>query len=602
MCGIMGYIGNRSAKQIIYTGLKQMEYRGYDSAGIALLEGDVFISKAVGDTSGLNLDDLPEKSTFGIGHTRWATHGKPSVKNAHPHTFGDIVLVHNGIIDNYEDLKELIDPKKLKSDTDSEVLSALINKYFSENNDLLHATQMALSLVKGTFGVVVMSPKANREMIVARRGSPIVVGVDDGQFYVASDPTAIVNHTDKVIYLKDDQIAVINDESVDLYDIKLKHQDVSVETIDEHAKPSELGSFKSYLEKEIFEQPKSLTNLMRGRVSEDGNIVLGGPNLTDEDIVKLKHILIIGCGTAYYAGYYAKYKLEELLGIEVSVEQASEFRYRHGAYDPDTTVAIFMSQSGETADTLASVKEAKRRKIKCMGIINTVGSTIAREVDYGGIYLHAGVEVSVASSKAYSSMVSALLMFGGFLANKRGENSAIIRALAQELTALPDEIKATLNHKSQIDKIAQKLNKYHDWYYLGRNELYPVAQEGALKIMEISYTHAQGLPSGEMKHGYIALVSPKHLSVLLLPEDKLLYEKSLLALEELKARGGKVLTISTRPKEKHSDYHIELSHAGNYTDGLVYNVCLQLLALAIAEAKKLNIDKPRNLAKSVTVE
>lgn len=601
MCGIMGYVGDRPAKQIIYTGLKQMEYRGYDSAGIALFDDQVFISKAVGDTSKLDLDKLSGSATIGIGHTRWATHGKPSEINAHPHTYGDITLVHNGIIENYEQLKEHFDKRLLKSETDSEVLAGLINLYYQKSNNLLQATKEALGLVKGTFGLVVMSPKSPRRLVVARRGSPIVIGVDDNQYYVASDPSAIVHHTDRVLYLKDDQIAEISDESVDLYDIKLNQQEVSIETVNELNRPAEKGKYKSFLEKEIFEQPQSLTNLMRGRVGGEG-IVLGGPNLTDEEIINLKSIVIIGCGTAYYAGYYAKYKLEELLGIKVSIEHASEFRYRHGAYDSENTLAIFMSQSGETADTLASVKEAKRRCIKTMGIINSVGSTIAREVDRGGIYLHAGTEVSVASTKAYSSMVSALLMFGGYLADKRGGNATDIRLLAEELMALPEEIKAVLNLKPQIDKVAKQLTKFHDWYYLGRNELFPVALEGALKIMEISYVHAQGLPSGEMKHGPIALVSPKHLSILLLPEDKLLYEKGLSALAELKAREGRVFTISTRPKESLSDFHIELPHSGSYTDGLTYNVVLQLLALAIAEGKKLNIDKPRNLAKSVTVE
>ena len=602
MCGIMGYVGTRPAKQIIYTGLKQMEYRGYDSAGIALVDKELSLTKAVGDTSSLILKELSDNATIGIGHTRWATHGKPSVANAHPHTYSDITLVHNGIIENYEELKKYIDPSKLKSQTDSEVLAGVINNFYEKENDLLLATQKALALVKGTFGIVVMSVKSPRQLVVARRGSPLVIGVGNNQYYVASDPNAVVHHTNKVIYLKDDQIAQISDDSVDLFDIKLTEQEIAMETIDEVTKSAEIGSYKSFLEKEIFEQPESLTNLMRGRVNSDGTILLGGPNLDAKDIKTLKKILIIGCGTAYYAGYYAKYKLEELLGIEVSVEHASEFRYRHGAYDPATTIAIFMSQSGETADTLASVKEAKRRGIKTIGIINSVGSTIAREVDYGGIYLHAGTEVSVASTKAYSSMVGALLMLGGFLADRRGGNSADIRTLAQELTSLPDEIKAVLKLKPQIDKIAKKVQKYHDWYYLGRNEMYPVAMEGALKVMEISYVHAQGLPSGEMKHGPISLVSSKHLSILLLPEDKLLYEKGLSALHELKARNGTVFTISTRPKEKLSDYHVEVPHIGIYTDGILYNVCLQLLALAVAEGKRLNIDKPRNLAKSVTVE
>lgn len=603
MCGIMGYVGKRPAKQIIYTGIKSLEYRGYDSTGIIVIEKNKTQTiKAVGDTSKLPLDTLSSTATMGVGHTRWATHGKPSVPNAHPHTYGDVTLVHNGIIENFEDFKSEIDTSKLKSETDSEVLAGLIDRYFQENNDLLQATKFALNRVKGTFGLVILSPKAPRQLIVARRGSPIVIGVDDGQNYVASDPSAIVAHTDKVIYLKDDQIALLQDDSVEVYDLKLNQQNVATEKLDSTAKPVDIGKFASFLEKEIHEQPQSLRNLMRGRISEDGMITLGGPNLSLDDIRKLRHILIIGCGTALFAGNYAKYKLEELLGIQVSVEHASEFRYRHGAFDPDTTLAIFMSQSGETADTLASVHEAKRRQIKTMGIINAVGSTIAREVDCGGIYLHAGTEVSVASTKAYSSMVGALLMFGGYLAYHRGENFTEVRKLAVELLALPGEIEQTLKQKPQIAKIAHATKSFHDMYYLGRNELYPVALEGALKIMEVAYVHAQAYPSGEMKHGPIALISPQHLSVLLLPEDQQLYEKGISALQEIKARSGVVFTLSTRPKESGADFHILLAHTGAYTDGLIYNVYLQLYALAIAELKGVNIDKPRNLAKSVTVE
>ncbi len=599
----MGYVGKRPAKQIIYTGIKSLEYRGYDSTGIVLVENNKTVTvKAVGDTSKLPLDELPGTATMGVGHTRWATHGKPSVPNAHPHTYGDVTLVHNGIIENFEELKADIVATKLVSETDSEVLAALIDTYFQKSGDLLDATKQALNRVKGTFGLVILSPRAPRQLVVARRGSPIVIGVDDAQNYVASDPSAIVAHTDKVIYLKDDQIALLQDDSVDVYDLKLNHQQVAPETLEATAKPVTLDGFDSFLEKEIFEQPDSLRNLMRGRINDDGLITLGGPNLTLPEMRALKHLLIIGCGTALYAGNYAKYKLEELLNIQVSVEHASEFRYRHGAFDPDTTLAIFMSQSGETADTLASVIEAKRRQIKTMGIINSVGSTIAREVDRGGIYLHAGTEVSVASTKAYSSMVSALLMFGGYLAFHRGENSATIRTLAKELRALPGEIEQALLQKPLIDKIALKSKKFHDMYYLGRNELYPVALEGALKIMEVAYVHAQAYPSGEMKHGPIALISPRHLSVLLLPEDQQLYEKGLSALQEIKARGGVVFTLSTRPREVGADYHVQIAHAGGFIDGLIYNVYLQLFALATATTAGLNIDKPRNLAKSVTVE
>lgn len=598
----MGYVGKRPALGVVHSGLKRLEYRGYDSAGIALLDKKVHVIKAVGDTSKLMIESLPTNATTGIGHTRWATHGKPSVANAHPHTFGNVTIVHNGIIENYEELKSVINKDTLKSQTDSEVLAALIDARFSDTKDLLTSVKQALAMVKGTFGIAVVSPKMPGTIITARRGSPIVIGVGDNQHYIASDASAIIDHTDKVIYLEDDQIAVITADTLELYDLKLKHQNINIEELSDLDIDTGTEGYDSYLEKEIHEQPQSLTNVMRGRVGTDKTITLGGPNLSLEDILSLKQLLIIGCGTAYYAGFYAKYELEELLGIPVSVEHASEFRYRYGAYEEAHTLAIFMSQSGETADTLASLREAKRRHIKTMGIVNTVGSTIAREVDHGGIYLHAGIESSVASTKAYSSMVVALLMLGGFIAHKSGRNPNPVRQLAGELIELPKEVEAVLKLKTQIDKIALKLNKYHDWFFLGRGTLYPVALEGALKVTEVAYVHAQAFPAGEMKHGPISLIDGMHLSVLLLPEDELLYKKSLSALEEIKARGGNVLTIGTRPKEEGSDYHVQLAHHGPRTDGLLYNVCLQLLALSIATNKGVNIDRPRNLAKSVTVE
>ncbi len=602
MCGIMGSVGSRPAKNIVYTGLKRQEYRGYDSAGIAVMDATIRSTKAVGDTSNLDMGSLPEEPTVGIGHTRWATHGKPTTENAHPHTFGNVTLVHNGIVENFEELKKLITVTKLKSQTDSEVLAGVIDHYFKGKTTLQEAVNKALLLVKGTFGLLVISPKAPNQIIAARRGSPVVIGIDEDQYYIASDPNAIVDYTDKVIYLEDDQVAIITSESINIYDLQFNDQDVSVTKLDGIEQQALLGDFGSYLEKEIFEQPIALQNVMRGRVSSDGSIVLGGPSISMAEMELINRIVIIGCGSAYYAGFYAKYKLEEMLGISVNVEHASEFRYRYGAYTPEKTLAIFMSQSGETADTLASLKEAKRRKIKTMGVVNSVGSTLAREVDHGGIYLHAGVETSVASTKAFTSMVTALLMLGGFMANKLGMNATIMRDLAHELLGLEAEIEATLELKPQIDALAKKLSHYHDWFFLGRGELYPVALEGALKISEVAYAHAQAFPTGEMKHGPISLIDKDHLTVMLLPEDELLYEKGISSLQEIKARNGNVCTISTRPKPNGSDYHIQISHLGPFTDGLIMNTCLQLLALGVATEKGVNIDRPRNLAKSVTVE
>lgn len=597
----MGYIGDRSARKVIFSGLQRLEYRGYDSAGIAVLDTDLCLTKAVGDTAKLKIKEIPAKAHVGIGHTRWATHGKPSTANAHPHTYGAVTLVHNGIIENYEELKKQIDASMLKSQTDSEVLAALIDKHLSQTGELLESIKLALAQVNGTFGIAVITPSEANQVIVARRGSPIVIGVDDNQHYIASDSAAIIDHTDKVIYLEDDQIAVVKADDLELFDLRLNKQDVSVELLEDVGQSLNLDGYSSFLEKEINEQPQAIENLMRGRVKGD-SITLGGPGLTLDEINEIDRIVIVGCGTAYYAGSYAKYELEKVLGIPVVVEHASEFRYRYGAYNHQTTLAIFMSQSGETADTLASLREAKRRNIKTMGIVNVVGSTIAREVTNGGIYLHAGTESSVASTKAYSSMVAALLMFGGFMSYRRGGDSAITTKIARELAQLPEKINHTLGLVKMIEKLASGVKDFETYFVLGRGQLHPVALEGALKLTEVVYEKAFAFPTGEMKHGPIALIDDNHLSIVLLPDDELLYAKSVSALEEIKSRGGHILTISTREKEKTSDMHLMLDHNGDHTDGLLYNVCVQLLTLKLAEIKGRNIDRPRNLAKSVTVE
>ena len=602
MCGIMAYIGDKPAKNIVYNGLKRLEYRGYDSVGIATLGETLKVVKAVGDTSKLNLNLIDSRAKLAIGHTRWATHGEPSKNNAHPHTYGSITLVHNGIIENYETIKKTIKATDLKSQTDSEVLAALIDYYYQKSQDILEATRQALSEVKGTFGIALITKDNPEILIVARRGSPILIGIGNNQYFIASDQSAILDHTNQVIYLEDDQLAEIKPSSIDIYDLKLSVQDIDIKTLDNDSKNLDLGDYQNFLEKEIYEQPEALNNVMRGRVSSDGSIVLGGPNLTQADILNLKQILIIGCGSAYYAGYYGKYVLEKILNIPVSVEHASEFRYRYGAFNKENCLAIFISQSGETADTIASLREAKRRGLKTIGIVNSVGSTIAREVTHGGIYLHAGNESSVASTKAYSSMVVALLMLGGFMSYKQGKDSAICQNIASELLKLPNEIYLSLQLHSKITKLSKQITKFNDCFYLGRGVLYAVAQEGALKLSEVAQVHAQALPIGEIKHGPIALVDNNLLSVILLPEDNLLYNKGLSTLEEVKARNGQVLTISTRPKEPLSDFHLQLSHLGEFRDGLIYNVSLQLLTLELAKNKRLNIDRPRNLAKSVTVE
>ncbi len=602
MCGIVGYCGPKSAKSVLYGGLKRLEYRGYDSAGISVLDADgkVQTVKSVGTVTNLDAGTLPDDASTGIGHTRWATHGGVTDLNAHPHTSGAITLVHNGIIENFETLAETYNIERI-SQTDTEVLAGLIDHHFASTGSLKDAVLAALAEVQGTYGIVVMSPRQPGTLVAARKGSPLVVGVGRDEHIIASDPQAIVSHTDNIIFLDDGEVAVIDALNIDVYNLANQPQTKMVEEVEQAAEVNMAG-FGSFLEKEIHEQPSSLTEVMRGRISGDGRITLGGPDLTADQIAGLDNILIIGCGTAYYAGMYAKYELEDLLGIPVQVEHASEFRYRHAAYSPSTSLAIFMSQSGETADTLAALEEAKRRGVPTMGIVNTVGSTLARSVSNGGIYLHAGTEVSVASTKAYSSMVVALLMFGGFLADRRGQRLGDIRVLAEDLVNLPHEIELCTKLSDPIKAIAAEIAGHSNWFVLGRGNLFPIALEGALKVTEVSYIHAQAFPTGEMKHGPISLIDEGHISVVLLPEDKLLYDKSISGVQEIRAREGKVLTISSRPALEHSDWHITVPMVGHRVSGLVMNCCLQLLALHVAEKLGRDTDRPRNLAKSVTVE
>ena len=602
MCGIVGYFGPKSATNVIYSGLKRLEYRGYDSAGIAVVDDDgiVHTSKAIGTVSELDVGSLPESANIGIGHTRWATHGGVTNENAHPHTYGRISLVHNGIIENYHELHEKygVDPT---SETDTEILAAVINEHFTQDMTLKDATLAALEEVQGTYGILVISPDAPGQLVAARKGSPLVIGVGSDELIVASDPQAIVSHTENIIFLDDGEVALLEGSDVKVYNLANQPQQKTVEEVESEAEVDKDG-FGSFLEKEIHEQPRSIREVTRGRISPDGKITLGGPNLSSEQIRDLEGIIIIGCGTAYYAGLFAKYELEDLLGIPVQVEHASEFRYRHAAFDPENSIAIFMSQSGETADTLAALEEAKRRGVPTLGIVNSVGSTLARSVTNGGIYLHAGTEVSVASTKAYSSMVVALLMLGGFMADRRGQRLGDIRTLAEDLRELPNEIEMCLKQSDQIKSIAAQIADHPSCFMLGRGNLYPIALEGALKITEVSYIHAQAFPTGEMKHGPISLIDENHLSIVLLPEDKLLYDKSVNGIQEIKAREGKVLTLSSKPGLEYADWHIEVPMASPTMSGLVMNCCLQLLALHVAEKLGRNTDRPRNLAKSVTVE
>ncbi len=604
MCGIVGYIGQKSATPILINGLRRLEYRGYDSAGVATVkDGKTSICKRQGKVAELDNACEDNGSTVGIGHTRWATHGEPSELNAHPHQVGDVTIVHNGIIENYADLKEDLSKNgySFKTKTDTEVLAALIDNEKKTAVDLSHAVREALNKVAGTFGIAVLSQTDTDQIIIARRGSPLILGVAENEYFVASDTSAIVGFANKVIYLEDDQLAIINRDGYDVVDLENNAQAVELHDFDQDQVQAEKDGFDHFLIKEIHEQPQVVADTMRGRLLEDGEVKLGGLNIDDDALRNLKKIVIIGCGTAYYAGMLGKYLLERLTGIPVSVEFGSEFRYRDAALDPENTVALFMSQSGETADTLASLAEIKRRGIHSLGLVNVVGSTLAREVD-GGIYLHAGPEISVASTKAYSAMMTALMLFGLKVARLKGLPRSEAHEFAESLRDVPAEIEHTLSVSDQAKKDAEQLKSIEHTFYLGRSDLYPIALEGALKLMEVSYIHSQPYPTGEMKHGPIALIDENFLSIVLLPEDELLYSKSISNIEEIKARRGKVLSVSSRPQPEQSDYHLIVPKVSHWIEPLIINVALQLFAYHMAVAKGNDVDQPRNLAKSVTVE
>ncbi len=606
MCGIIGYIGKKQAQPIILSSLKRMEYRGYDSAGIAVINGGVSVAKASGKLSNLKdkINGKPLKGTTGMGHTRWATHGGPIEQNAHPHVAGKISLIHNGIIENYEDIKEnlLGSGVKFKSETDTEVLAQLINKNYVKSGELETAVYDALSVVRGAFGIVVMCADEPEKLIAARRGSPIVLGRSGNEMFVASDPTALAGRADEVVYLGEDEVAVVTPGKFEVTDLKRNNKPFKAEKLDMEVQAMQKQGYDHFLLKEIMEQPKSIEAVLRGRLEgKEGDSHLGGLNISGAQLDKLDRIQIIGCGTAYYAGLLSKYMLEKMTGLPVDVEVASEFRYREPVLSPNT-LGIVLTQSGETADTLASLHELQRRNVHTLGLVNVVGSTIAREVD-GGIYLHAGPEISVASTKAFTSQVLAAMLVGLHIARRKNFSAWEGKEIINALQRLPKEVEKALKLSKEVKKVAKTLSKFKNSLYLGRDSLFPIALEGALKLKEISYIHAEGYSSGEMKHGPIALIDKEMLVVNLLGKGPL-FEKSLSNLQEVKARGGKVVTITdekgyTGDKDEHVIFVETSSH---WTAPLVMNVLLQLLAYHMAVERGTDVDQPRNLAKSVTVE
>ncbi len=606
MCGIVGYIGPRAAQGILTGGLRRLEYRGYDSAGIATVNksGEATLLRANGKVAGL--DALVQKNVkedgVGIGHTRWATHGVPSERNAHPHKAGDIYLVHNGIIENYKELKQELTDHEFISDTDTEVLAALVNSFYDDATPLVDAVTQALKLVAGTYGIAVISTRQPDEVIVARAGSPLILGVGDDETLIGSDASALVGHTSQAIYLNDGEIAICKAGDVELRDMSAQPVSAKVETIEVDMQAIQKQGYEHFLLKEIYEQPTSLRSTLNGRlVLDEKRVKLGGLNLTDIELRSLQHVTIVGCGTAYYAGLLASYYLEKLIdGLTVDVVVASEFRYR-SFHMPENSVALVVSQSGETADTLACLREIKQRGVKTLGIINAVGSTIAREVD-GGVYVHAGPEISVASTKAFTSQVSAMLLFGIQVAQAKGVGLEETAKYIAELDQLPAEIENVLKASEEEAKtVAAKYADYDHALFLGRDIGFPTALEGSLKLKEISYIHADGYPAGELKHGTLALVDDRFFEVFIVLEGWL-FDKSVSAIQEVNARGGHILAITNSKKDIEAETVVRIDTKLELLAPLVLNVFQQLFAYYVAVARGNDVDQPRNLAKSVTVE
>lgn len=606
MCGIVGYIGKRDAQEILLGGLRRLEYRGYDSAGIVTVgeTNQPTLLRAVGKVGELGklVSTHENNDSIGIGHTRWATHGVPSELNAHPHKAGDIYIVHNGIIENYKELKAELKNHTFVSETDTEVLAALINKFYDKKTSLCDAVTRALQLVIGTYGIAVVSTRQPDEVVVARMGSPLIIGVGENETLIASDASALVGHTSQAIYLNDGELAICRRDGVELQDLKSQPISAKVETIEVDMQAIQKQGYDHFLLKEISEQPQTLRSTLNGRViTSEKRVQLGGLNLTTEQLREIEHVTIIGCGTAYYAGLLASYYLEQLVdGLTVDVVIASEFRYR-SFHMPNNSVVLVVSQSGETADTLACLREVKRRGVKTLGVINAVGSTIAREVD-GGVYVHAGPEISVASTKAFTSQVAAMTMFGVQVAQAKGAGVQRTAKYVEELALLPDEIEKVLTkHRKEMETVAKKYAKYEHALFLGRDTLFPVALEGALKLKEISYIQAEGYATGELKHGPIALLDDRFFEVMLLLEGWL-FDKSISGLSEVNARGGHVLAITNSSKEIDAETVVRVDTKLDILAPIVINVLQQLFAYYVSVARGNDVDQPRNLAKSVTVE
>ena len=612
MCGIVGYIGTKEAYPLLINGLKRLEYRGYDSAGVAVFNGKINLYKHKGKIKELE-DFVTSKEiagNLGIGHTRWATHGEPNNTNAHPHMSMNnmFTLVHNGIIENYTDLKKDLTAQgfKFESDTDTEILVNLIEFFYTREDDIdaETAVRMALSKVVGAYGIAVLCSEEPGTLIAARKGSPLVIGIGNNEFFVASDAAPIIEHTNSVIYMNDYDVAIIKNNKFTLKNLQNSPVAMTIEHLDLSIGELDKGGFDHFMMKEIFEQPKTIEDTFRGRLNTDkAEIVLGGLLDVMPKLVNADRLIIISCGTSWHAGLIGEYLIEEYAKIPVEVEYASEFRYRKPVIRKNDIV-LAISQSGETADTLAAVNMAKEAGATILGICNVTGSTLSR-VTEAGVYTHAGMEIGVASTKAFSAQVTVLIMLALKLAFLKGEiNEEDYKNLIEELAAIPEKLKKILENNDHIKSIAEKYKDAEDALYLGRGYLFPVALEGALKLKEISYIHAEGYPAGEMKHGPIALIDNNLPVIVVAPQDDY-YEKILSNIREVKARQGNVITIVTEGDEKLkelSDDVITIPRSHPVMTPLLTVIPLQLLSYHIALMRGCNVDQPRNLAKSVTVE
>jgi len=609
MCGIIGYIGNEPAVPILIEGLKKLEYRGYDSSGIAVLQnGSLVIRRAVGKLQ--NLESVLQREaltgTMGIGHVRWATHGRPSEENAHPHRAGSVVVVHNGIIENYGSLKKdlLAQGRTFLSETDTEVIAHLIDSIAAKGKGLEEAVREAARHLVGAYAIAVVDERTPDVMVAARKGSPLVVGLGQGEFFVASDIPAILHRTRDVLFLNDDEMAMLSAEGVRVTDLRGNEVSREVTRVLWNPVMAEKGGYRHFMLKEIHEQPRAIMDTIRGRISQESGVIhLEEIGIAQERYSEFKKIFIVACGTSWHAGLVGKYMIEEMASIPTEVDIASEFRYRRPLVNSETLL-IAITQSGETADTLAAMREAKSRGATVVTICNVVGSTASREAD-GVVYTHAGPEIGVASTKAFTAQLTALYLFGLFFGSMRGTLSIDeMRKRLADLVHVPTLVEQCLEQNDAIEQIARRYFKANDFLYLGRGPNYPVALEGALKLKEISYIHAEGYPAGEMKHGPIALID-ENMPVVVLAGRNNVYEKILANIQEVKARSGIVIALANEGDPemvKLADHVISVPATNPLLLPIIMSIPLQLLAYHIAVLRGADVDQPRNLAKSVTVE